>query len=289
MRVAFIGLGTMGAPMALRLLGAGHELRVFNRTPERARPLGAAGAHVAATPAVAVAGTDAVCTCVTDGRALRELALATDGLLAAAHGDGPRLWVDFSTIGPEVTVELAGIAAPHGIRFVDAPVTGGDQGAREGSLTVLVGGETADVEEAMPLLRAVGRRIEHMGPLGSGQATKLVQNLVGGVALVGAAEGLSLGRRLGLDPARLARLFSDSTADSYQLRALAGRMESGDRTPGFSAANRHKDFRLAMDMAQAVRMPAYASAAVLQAMTRVLLADLGHQDQSAVWDVLDRD
>lgn len=293
MRVAFVGLGTMGAPMALRLVAAGHKLTVFNRTYERVRALEAAGADVARTPSQAAATAEAICTCVTDATALRAVALGPDGILQVSDTGGNsgsgKLWIDFSTIGPSAVIDLAASAAPLGIHMVDAPVTGGDRGAKDGTLTVLVGGEKADVAAASPLLHAVGRRIAHMGPLGSGQVTKLVQNLIGGINLVAAAEGLSLARRLGLDPKALAHLLTETTADSFQLRVLSGRIDDDDRRPGFSVANREKDFRLALDMARDVDFAAFASATASQIMTRALQAGLGDQDQTSVWDVVDRE
>ena len=168
--VCFIGLGALGQPMAANLLAAGVPLTVHNRSPERQQPLQAAGARVAGSPAEAAAAAQIHALCLTDAAAVEAVLRGPSGLLAGAEPGG--LIIDFSTIDPASTQRLAAEAAQRGLSWLDAPVTGGTEGARQGTLSVLVGGEASDLERARPVLEVVGGTITHLGPLGSASAPK---------------------------------------------------------------------------------------------------------------------
>lgn len=263
MRVAYVGLGIMGRGMVANLLRAGHEVTVFNRTPERAEPLRALGARVAASAAAAAVGAEVVGICVTDGRAVADVLRRGDGLLAALRPG--QIVVDHSTISPAETVAFADEVASRGAVWCDAPVTGGDRGARDGTLTIMVGGEAEVFARLDPYLRAMGRTIVHVGPVGRGQVVKLVNNYIGGVALVAAAEGLFLGLAAGVPLDRLLAVCTAGSANSVSLQLLADRLARGDFDPGFSLANRLKDMDLALEAArrQGLAVPLGAVAAEL--------------------------
>jgi len=262
MEVGFIGLGVMGRSMAANLLRAGHRVTVYNRTPGPAAALGELGAAVAATPRAAAAGRDAVITIVTDDAAVLAVCEGPDGVLAGL-GAGALL-VDMSTISPGTARRVGKEARAIGARYLDAPVTGGDVGARDGTLTIMAGAAAEDFLAARPLLEAMGRRIVHVGDVGQGQTMKLVANLVSGLTLMVAAEGISLGLKLGLPYDRLDEVLPNSSAQSFEVRKLLDRYKDDAWQPGFSVANRLKDLRLAVEMAEAsgvdlaLALPAFA-------------------------------
>lgn len=276
----------MARGMVRNLLAAGHEVLVYNRTADRLAALAELGAVPADRPAEAAAGADIVASCVTDAQAVRSVWLGADGALEAMAPGG--LALDCSTIAPQDAIALAGACRARDIAFVDAPITGGEAGAREGTLTVFMGGEAADVERARPFAEAVGRRLHHVGPVGSGQAVKLVQNLVGGLALVAAAEGAALAEAYGLDATTVLGMLGETTAQSRSVEILLDRLRSGDTAPGFSVRNRIKDFRLAMDMGRQVACPLPLGAVATEQMVLADAKGFGEWDQTSVWRVAGR-
>jgi 3-hydroxyisobutyrate dehydrogenase len=249
MEVGFIGLGVMGRYMAANLLRAGHRVAVFNRTPGPEAELGALGAAVAGSPREAAAGRDAVITIVTDDAAVAAVSEGPQGALAGLAAGS--LLIDMSTVLPATARRIAGCAASVGARYLDAPVTGGDVGARDGTLTIMVGGSSGDFEFARPLFAAMGRRLIHVGEVGEGQTMKLVANLISGMNLMVAAEGIALGLRLGLGLDMLDEVLPNSSAQSFEVRKLLDRYGDDMWQPGFSVQNRLKDLRLAVEMAGA--------------------------------------
>ncbi|MGC8486669.1 MAG: NAD(P)-dependent oxidoreductase [Clostridia bacterium] len=248
MRIGFVGLGVMGQAMALNLVKGGHTLRVYNRTPGRADILLAAGAERAETPAAAAAGADVTIVIVTDDRAVRAVAEGDSGVLAgAARGS---LVVDMSTISPETTRALNEAADARGITWLDAPVTGGDIGAREGTLTIMVGGSKDAFGRVKPVLDLMGRRVVYIGDSGLGQTMKLVGNFISGLTLMVAAEGVRLGEAAGLTLDQMNEVLPFSSAQSFELGKIIDRWGRRVFDPGFSVANRTKDMRLAVEMAE---------------------------------------
>ena len=205
-KIAFLGLGQMGSPMAARLLEAGHHVTVWNRTPERAAPLRQRGAVVASSPAEAVAGVEFAITMLATPEAL-EAVLFADGGLAAALGPG-QILIDMSTVGPEAARSV-GARLPEGVSLVDAPVRGSVPEATEGRLHIFVGATDEDFARARPILESLGE-IRHTGGAGSGAAMKLVVNLTLGAAIVALGEALALGESLGLEPSALLDVLADS-------------------------------------------------------------------------------
>jgi len=245
-KIAFLGLGQMGSPMAVRLLEAGHHVTVWNRTPERAAPLRQRGAVVASSPAEAAAGVEFAITMLATPEAL-EAVLFADGGLAAALGPG-QIVIDMSTVGPEA-VRSVGSRLPEGVSLVDAPVRGSVPDATEGRLHVFVGATDEDFARARPILESLGE-IRRTGGPGSGAAMKLVVNLTLGAAIVALGEALALGESLGLEPGALLDVLADSPIGPA-VRAKRANVEAGRYPPNFKLGLAAKDLRLVMDTADA--------------------------------------
>lgn len=272
----------MGTPMAARLLDAGYELVVWSRTPARAEPF-AGRALLARSPAEAGSKAEAAITMVADGAALEEVVLGREGL-AEGLGAGSLL-VDMSTTGPAAARKVASALEPKEVSFVDAPVAGSVGPAAEGTLALMVGGEPAAVERARPFLAVLGdpRRTWHLGPVGAGQAAKLMVNLVLGVVTAGVAEAYVLGRLLGLDPEAALDVLEGASVATATVRSKRDRLLSGDYgEPGFRLALMHKDLRLALDAAEAGRATLPATERVADLFAAAKGEGLADQDYAAV-------
>ena len=248
--IAWIGTGVMGTSMATHLMAAGHRLRVHTRTHERARPLIDAGARWADSPAAAAEGADVACSMVGYPEDVEAVHLGPEGTLAAAAR--PRLLVDFTTSSPAIARRVAEAAAAHGIESLDAPVSGGDVGARNATLSVMCGGSARAFEHAAPILGAVGKTIVHQGPAGAGQHAKMVNQLLIAGSMLGLAEALAYARRSGLDPSRVLESVGGGAAASWSLANLAPRVLKGDFAPGFFCEHFLKDLRIALAEARSM-------------------------------------
>ena len=248
--VAFLGLGTMGGPMAANLARAGFTVRGWNRNPSRATALEAAAAGVlpCASIAEAVRGADFVATCVGDGADVEQVLLGDgDGSGGAApHMAAGATVIDFSTIGTAAARRLHEALAERGLSFLDAPVTGGDVGARAGTLTVMVGGHEAVFARAGRLFAAVGSTARRCGDAGAGQAVKLCNQVLAALHMVGLTEALLLARRQGVDPALVVELCSKGAAGSWALANLGPKVAARDFAPGFQVRHLLKDLRLVL-------------------------------------------
>jgi 3-hydroxyisobutyrate dehydrogenase len=248
-RVGFVGLGIMGAPMAANILKAGFPLTVWNRTAARAEPLAAAGATVASSPAAVAAASDITVSCVTDSPDVEAVALGPGGIAeGAARGS---IYIDCSTISPEVALKVATALAGAGVAMLDAPVSGGDVGAKAGTLAIMVGGEPATFERALPVLQAMGKTIVHAGPAGAGQVVKLCNQVAGALNLLAMSEAISLARRAGVAPEKMLEVVSAGAAGSWMLSKLGPRAVRGDFAPGFMVELQQKDLRLVLETAAA--------------------------------------
>ena len=245
-KIAFLGLGQMGQPMAARLLQAGHHVTVWNRTAEKAAPLAKEGAVVASTPAEAGAGVDVAITMVATPEALEQVVQGEEGL-ARALGPG-QILIDMSTVGPE-TVRSIADRLPAGVAMVDAPVRGSVPQATEGRLDVYVGGTDEDFERVRPILESFGT-VRHIGGLGSGAAIKLVVNLALGAAIVALGESLALGESFSLSRGILLDVLAD-TPIGPAVRSKRANIESGRYPPNFKLRHGAKDLRLVTDAADA--------------------------------------
>ena len=280
-RLAFLGLGALGAPMAANLLAAGFPLTVHNRDRAREEPLGALGAACAASPAAAAREADILCLCLSDDAAVRAVLLEGPEAAIAGLASGS-LVVDFSTIAPATSEALAARLAERGVAYLDAPVTGGTEGARAGTLSVLVGGGAADLERARPLLAVVGGRISHFGPVGAGQRVKAVNQVLVAGSYAAVAEALALGRRLGLPMAEVCAALREGAADSWALRHRAEGMLSGRFPLGFRLALHHKDLLIALEAAAATGLSLPVSERVAAMEAELMAAGFGDDDVSAL-------
>ena len=250
MQIAWIGSGIMGAPMARRLLRAGHRVTVFNRTRARAQALAADGATVADSPTAAVRGAEVVFTMVPDTPDVEQVVTEIAPALEAG-----RLLIDTSTIAPAGARRVAERLASQKVEFLDAPVSGGEPGAIEGSLTIMVGGSREAFDRARPLLDQLGKRITYMGPAGSGQMTKLVNQVAVAVNLEATVEALLLAVRGGLDPALALEAIGAGAAASWQLNNLGPKIIARDYRPGFLIKLLRKDLRLLNEVARETKTP----------------------------------
>ena len=244
MNIAWIGTGIMGTPMARRLLKAGHRVRVYNRSPEKAQKLIADGAEVAANVAEAAKGAEVVFIMVPDTPDVESVAANIEPV--ATHD---QLIIDMSTVAPTAEREISDRMRAKGAEYLDAPVSGGETGAIEGTLTIMVGGTIAAFDRARPLFEALGKRITYMGESGAGQVTKLANQIAVSLSLEAAAEALLFARKGGLDPARALDAISGGAAASWQLSNLGPKIIARDYRPGFFVKLIRKDLRLVTEAA----------------------------------------
>ena len=244
-RVAFLGLGTMGFPMAGHLARAGHEVAVWNRTASRAARFAAAHrARVAATPADAARGAELVLVCVGRDADVREVVLGPGGALEALAPGA--VLVDHTTASAELARELEARAAERGAGALDAPVSGGQSGAEQGTLTIMVGGAEAPYERALPALRAYARQVRRLGPAGSGQLAKMVNQICIAGVLEGLAEGLHFAEAAGLDAEAVIDVIAKGAAQSWQMENRHRTMLAGEFDHGFAVEWMRKDLGLAL-------------------------------------------
>ena len=285
MRVGIIGLGIMGAPMARNLLRAGHPLTVYTRTRARAAGLLAAGAAWADSPAALAAAVDAVVTMLPDTPDVEAVVAGPDGVLAGARPG--LLAIDMSTIDPAAARALAERAAETGVALLDAPVSGGEQGAIAGTLSIMVGGAAAAFDRAGPLFAALGKRVTYMGGPGQGQMTKLVNQVVGAGTLAAVAEGVLLAAGAGLDPAAVVEAVGGGAAASWMLAEQAPRMQRRDFAPGFMVRLQQKDLRLALASAERLGVPLPLTAVVQLLFTAVEARGGGELGTQAILTALE--
>ncbi|MFD0364677.1 NAD(P)-dependent oxidoreductase [Nocardia sp. GCM10030253] len=246
MRVGFIGLGIQGGPMARRIAEAGHPTTLWARRPEALEPFRDTGAAYAGSPAELAAASDLVCLCVVSDNDVREIITRPDGVLAGLRPGG--VIAVHSTVHPDTCVELAETVRAQGVSLIDAPVSGGGPAAAAGTLLVMVGGDEPDVQRCRPVFDSYARQVVHLGAVGAGQVTKIINNLLFTANLATAVSTLRLGESLGLDPKRLGELISQGTANSFAL----GRVVAGgglDSIAQHAAGLLRKDVDLAADLA----------------------------------------
>jgi len=279
-RVGFVGLGTMGASMAANLARAGFPLAVWNRTPGRAADLLELGATEAASPADVARSADVVVICVSDTPDVEDVLFGVDGIASGARAD--LLVVDCSTIAPSATRDFAARLARAGIELVDAPVSGGSEGARNATLTIFVGGEADAVERARRVLSAMGRTITHVGPIGSGQAVKAVNQVILAGTYLGVAEGIVLAMKAGLDVEQAVEALSGGAAQSWVLANRSGRMIANDYPLGFKVELHRKDLEIALGLARELGAALPVSALAVQLESGLIAQGHAADDMSAL-------
>jgi 3-hydroxyisobutyrate dehydrogenase-like beta-hydroxyacid dehydrogenase len=283
-RIGWIGLGLMGRPMGMNLVKAGYPLTVWNRTASRASELVAAGATLANSPKEVAAGSDVLITMVSDPPALEGVLWGTGGqdtgALAALKSGS--LYIDSSTVSPDLARKIASACAARGVRFLDAPVTGGDWGAKKGELVFMVGGDAETLKDAEPILGVLGKRWFHLGPHGAGQTIKLAMNLILALQVDALAEALALVTGAGLKGENLVEVLQSSMARSGVLDVKAPNLLKGEYVPSFPLRLMHKDLGLALDLANQLGVALPSTAAARETYNYVKGAAKEDLDYSAV-------
>lgn len=279
-RIGFIGLGAMGAPMALNLHAAGHELRVWNRDRAKSRPFADHGITVVESPAAAAADAEFVVSMVADDVATRHVMLGTNGVLETAAAG--TVIVDSSTNTPGAAREVAGAAAARGVEYLDAPVTGSIAQSQNRELVFIAGGSTAAFAKAQPVLGAMGRLARHVGPSGAGATLKLVNNMLSGTLTVALAETAAVAEAAGLDPATVVEILGEGAAGSRLVKVKMPKMFNRDFTPQFQLELMDKDLRYFLTLAQELDVPAPFASLARSRYQAARRANLGKLDTSAM-------
>jgi 2-hydroxy-3-oxopropionate reductase len=278
--IGFIGLGVMGTPMARNLMGAGCSLVVHNRTPAKAQALAQLGARVAGSPQEVAQLSEVAITMVPDSPDVEHVYLAEEGLLAGATPG--QLFIDMSSIEARVARSLAQRAGELGVQTLDAPVSGADVGAQEGTLSIMVGGESEAFERALPILRCLGRTIVHVGGAGAGQIAKACNQVLIAGTIEAVSEALVLGSKAGVDPQALLQALGGGLGASRVLELKSAKMLSHRFTPGFRASLHHKDLRNALAAAGQLGVPLPGAQAADKLLEELIAEGLGDEDHSAM-------
>ena len=286
MNIGFIGLGTMGKPMVRNLLKAGFKVTVYGRRKPVVDELVSHGAVAAGSPPEVAGASDVVITMLPDSPDVKEVVTGESGILAGAR---PGMTViDMSTISPSVAREIAELAASKGVDFLDAPVSGGEKGAVEGTLSIMVGGRQEVYEKCLPILQALGKTIIYMGESGMGQTTKLCNQIICVGNILAACEGLMLGAKAGLDMEKLLSVVSAGAAGSWMLSNLAPKMLQRDFEPGFKVKLQQKDLRLALAAAEELKLPLPGTSLIHQLFRAVEAAGMDEKGTQALITALEK-
>jgi 3-hydroxyisobutyrate dehydrogenase len=285
-QLAFIGLGIMGLPMAGHLLSAGHQLRVFSRTKSKATSLIERGARWCESPADAAREAEFVFACVTDTPDVKDVLLGEAGVIKTIKRNA--VVIDHSTISPAATRQMSHEMCLRGAQMLDAPVSGGEGGAKNATLAIMVGGERAAFERAEPLLRKTGKTITYCGPSGAGQLTKLVNQILVSVTNMAVCEALVFARKNGLDLKTTIDAVAGGAAGSWQLTNLGPKMLASDWRPGFMIDLQQKDLRLILQSAEESQTSLPAASLVHQLFTAAQAAGHGRDGTQALFTVLEK-
>jgi len=284
--IGFIGTGIMGAPMAANLLKAGYQVIVHNRTKSRAQPLLDQGAVWAETPAQAAAGADAVMTCLPNTPDVQQVLLGPSGVYETARQG--LICIDTSTICPDATRKIAAQLGQKGVIFFDAPVSGGQIGAIEGKLSIMIGGPREHLETIRPILEVVGRTLTYCGPVGFGQMTKLVNQVMIIHTIVSIAEGLAFAKKAGLNLETTLSAVLAGAAYSHSLKHLGPKILAGDWKPAFKVDLQIKDLNIILDYAQRIGQPLPATALARELLSILSARGRGQDGTQALFEVIEQ-
>lgn len=284
-KIGFIGLGIMGGGMAHNLLKAGFDVTVWNRTAVRMEPLIAAGAKAGSSPADVAAQSDVILVCVSDTPDVEAVILGADGVIESAKAGS--LVVDHSTISPTATKEIAAQLSAKGVYMLDAPISGGSEGAAKGMLSIMVGGDAAQFARALPVFQAMGKTITHVGGTGAGQTVKLVNQILVVVTMLGVAEALLFAEAGGLDLAKTLTAVSGGAAGSWSLSNRGPQMVQRDWRPGFTIDLQQKDLRLVLEAADQFGVPTLGTGMVFQLYRTLQQQGLGGDGNHALVKALE--
>ncbi len=284
-KVGLIGLGIMGKPMARNLLKAGFPVTVYNRTRQRADELQKLGARVAASPRAVAVESEIVITIVSDSPDVRSVILGEDGVIEGIRAGS--IVIDMSTISPHVTREIAAALKSKGVEMLDAPVSGGEKGAIEGTLSIMAGGDAATLERARPVLLAMGKTITHIGPNGMGQVCKLANQIAVGLHNLSISEALIFAAKAGADPEKVMQALQGGAANSWAFQVLAPKLIKRDFSPGFMVKLQQKDLRLVLDAARELHLPLPGTALTHQLYQAVETRGAGNEGNHALVKALE--
>ncbi len=279
-RIGFIGLGIMGKSMACNLLRAGYAVTVYNRSPGPIAALVEVGASVADSPKAIAAQSDVVITCISDSPDVEAVVLGPSGILEGARSG--LLYIDMSTIAPAVARQVYEELQAQGVESLDAPVSGGDIGAQQGTLSIMVGGNPAAFQRALPILQVLGKNIVHMGAAGAGQVTKACNQIVVALTVQAVAEALTLATKSGVDPAKVREALLGGFAQSKVLEVHGQKMLDGNFQPGFKLDLFRKDMNIVLQTARELQIPLLGSSQVTALMDALLAQGQGDLDFIAV-------
>jgi len=285
MKVGYIGLGLMGKSVARNILKAGYPLVVYNRSRAAVDELVAEGAGAASSAAAAAAQADVVFTNLPDSVDVETVALGANGIIEGAH-EG-LIFVDNSTIKPASARKIARVLGDKGIQALDAPVSGGDIGARDGTLTIMVGGAASALERVRPILLSMGKTVTHVGEAGAGQVAKAANQIMVAAQMVAMAELLLFARKAGVDPQKVVEAIRGGAAQCWTLDVKPQRLFAGNRNPGFKSRMQLKDLRIVMDTAREYGMPLPATTGNTALFEQMIDLGMGELDNSAVVGVLE--
>lgn len=283
--IGFVGLGIMGRGMARNLLNAGFSLTVWNRTADRMAPLVEAGAQAADSPKAVAERSDIIITCVSDTPDVQDVIMGQDGIIDGVKAGA--LVIDMSTISPQVTREIGAALEDKGIHMLDAPISGGSEGAANGTLSIMIGGEAEQVERAMPCLEAMGKTITHVGPRGAGQAVKLVNQILVVVTMLGVSEALLFAEASGVDLEKTLAAVTQGAAGSWMLSNRGPQVIERDWRPGFTIDLQQKDLRLVMEAADELGVPMMGTGMVYQLYRTLQDRGLGAEGNHALVKALE--
>ena len=284
-KLGFIGLGIMGHGMALNLLKAGHAVTVWNRTASRMEPVVAAGATAAASPREVATQSDIIFVCVSDTPDVEAVIMGEQGVIHGAKSGS--LVVDHSTISPSVTIEIAKALSAKGVNMLDAPISGGSEGAVLGTLSIMVGGDAADVDRAMPYFEAMGKTTTHVGTHGDGQKVKLVNQILVVINALAVSEALLFAEAGGLDLEKTLAAVSGGAAGSWMLSNRGNQAIVRDWRPGFTIDLQQKDLRLVLDAADEMGVPVLGTSAVFNMYRTLQQRGLGAEGNHALVKALE--
>lgn len=286
LKIGFVGTGLMGLPMARNLLRAGFQVSAYNRTRTRAEPLVAEGATVVESARQAADGSDIVITIVSDTPDVREVILGETGVIQDARSGS--IVIDMSTISPRATREIAAALSERGVEMLDAPVSGGEKGAIEATLSIMVGGKRDILERCRPVFDAMGKKLVYCGDHGQGQMTKLCNQIAIATNLVAAAEAVAFAKKSGLDPMTMIEAVGAGAAGSWVINVLGPKMVSHDFAPGFMVKLQQKDLRLVMEAASELSVSLPGAALAHQLFAAVEAEGNGDLGTQAMITVLEK-
>ncbi len=283
--IGFIGLGIMGRHMSGHLIQAGYDLVVYDIVPASVQAIAALGAKPAGSCKEVAAQVDLVISMVPDSPDVEKVALAEDGIIASARPG--LIYVDMSTIAPQTAIKVAQVLGAKGVRCLDAPVSGGEVGAKNATLSIMVGGDEALFQEVLPVLQMMGKTVTLCGAAGAGQTVKACNQIQVAMNFIGLAEALVLGAKAGVDPAIIIKVLSGGYAQTRVMDVRGPRMIKGDFEPGFKSRFHYKDLNIIMETAKNLHVALPASALAQQLFSALMAAGRGELDHSAVVTILE--